>query len=93
MKFILMIESDGYQVCYWDQINELIGPAIAANWDRNKLYNTLSSMGFNIESKELNKAINKIEDDEDSFVILKSNLKNDKKLDTFINDQFTIDEE
>lgn len=91
MKFILLIEEDGYQVNYWDQITDSIGVSIASNWDVNKLYSTLLSKGFNIEKNTLIECINKIENENKQFVVLKSR-QNAIDLDTFINDLFEIDD-
>ena len=89
MKFILLVEEGGYQVRYWDEINNVVGECIAEGWDHKKLYDRLQTRGFNIQKKELEEAI-KIIDDE-PFVVLSSHHKGSLDLDTFINSLFTID--
>jgi len=91
MKFILMVEDDGYQVCYWDQMFDTIGESIATNWDTKKLLKTLQSQGFNITEKTLNNAINKLNENNNHFVTLESHSLNENNLDTFFNDLFEIE--
>jgi hypothetical protein len=93
MKFILMIEDNGYEVRYWDQINDEIGESIASNWDKEKLYKTLNSRGFHIAKKELYKAISTFSESKEPFVVLASHPKSPIDLDTFMNDLFVVDEE
>ena len=85
----MLIEEGGYQVRYWDEINNNIGECIAEAWNHKKLYETLKSKGFNIQKKELEEAITMIE--EEPFVILSSHQKDPMDLDTLINSSFTID--
>lgn len=89
MKFIMLIEESGYQVRFWDEINNNIGECIAEAWGHKKLYETLKSKGFQIQKKELEEAITMIE--EEPFVILSSHQKDPMDLDTFINSSFIID--
>jgi len=89
VKFIMLIEEGGYQVRYWDEINNNIGECIAEAWDHKKLYETLKCKGFNIQKKELEEAIVLIEDE--PFVIFSSHQRDSTDLDTFINSFFTID--
>lgn len=93
MKFILMVEEDGYQVRYWDQINEEIGDSIATNWNVKKLYSQLKEKNFHINKDVLKDAISRLDEGPEPFVILRSEPKSIVNLDTFINDQFTIDGE
>ena len=93
MKFILMVESDGYQVRYWDEMNEEIGESIATSWDFEELYKSLDSKGFEISRKTLEKAMKVVEESDEPFIVLKSKQKTDVSLDTFCNDLFVIDEE
>ena len=92
MKFILILDDGGYQVRYWDQINDQIGESIATNWDKDKLYKTLRSKNFNIDKSNLYRAIDKIDENQEPFVVLKSKFKKNIDLDTFMNNQFFIDE-
>ena len=89
MKFVLLVEEDGYQVRYWDEITNSIGECIAEAWEENKLYERLKSKGFNIKHKDLHQAISIIEDK--PFVVLSSHSNDSIDLDTFINSMFTID--
>lgn len=93
MKFILMIEEDGYQVRYWDQINEEIGDSIGTSWNIKKLYNELKNKGFHISREVLEDAVSRLDNGPEPFVILKSESKSIVNLDSFINDQFKIDGE
>lgn len=93
MKFILLVEEDGYQVRYWDQINEEIGDCIAVDWKPHKLHSKLISKGFNINEKTLKEAVHKLDKGPEPFVVLRSELKSIVNLDTFINDLFVIDNE
>jgi hypothetical protein len=89
MKFIILIEENGYQVRYWDEINNDIGECIAESWDNKNLLQILKSKGFNIKKQELEEAIKAIE--EEPFVILSSQNKDPQDLDTFINSLFKIE--
>lgn len=93
MKFILMVEEDGYQVRYWDQINEEIGESIATAWKSDKLYQKLKDKGFHIHESDLKEAFKRVDKGLEPFVVLKSESKSIVNLDNFINDLFTIDEE
>ena len=93
MKFILMIEEDGYQVRYWDQINEEIGDSIAAEWVVEKLFEKLKNQNFHISLDVLKEAVNRLDNGPEPYVVLKSESKSIVNLDSFINDLFTIDEE
>ena len=92
MKFVLHLEDDGYQMRFWDEINETIGESIATNWDRKKLYEELFNKGFKINKDEFEKAIKILDDVQKPFVVLKSQKK-EIDLDTFLSDLFIIDEE
>ena len=85
----MLVEEGGYQVRYWDEINNKVGECIAEAWDHKKLYERLQSRGFSIKKKELEEAI-KIVDDE-PYVVLSSHHEDSLDLDTFINSLFTID--
>jgi len=91
MKFVLLIEEDGYQVRYWDEITNSIGECIAEAWEYDKLYDRLKTRGFNIKHRDLKEAISMIE--EKPFVVLSSHIDDNIDLDTFINSMFTIDKE
>lgn len=92
MKFVVMIEEDGYQFRYWDEILEEIGDSIATSWNKHTLYEILKNQDFHINQKEFDKAINMI-DEGKSFVILNSNKIDPIDLDTFLNNMFTVDDE
>ena len=89
MKFVMLVEEGGYQVRYWDEINNAVGECIAEAWDHRKLYDRLQSRGFNIQKKELEEAIKIVEDE--PFVVLSSKPRDPMDLDTFINSLFTIE--
>lgn len=91
MKFILMVEEDGYQVRYWDEITEEIGDSIAESWDSKILYNEVQQFGMNIHQEDFMHAYNIIESGEQPFVVLKSSKKEDMSLEIFLNSKFTID--
>lgn len=92
MKFILMVEEDGYQIRFWDEIIEKIGETIASSWDKKKLHETVRLKGMNIKKDELYHAIDLVENHDKSFVVLKSLPKSNVDLDTFLHDEFKIDE-
>ena len=91
MKFILMVEEDGYQVRYWDEITEEIGDSIAESWDSRTLYEGMKQVGMNISHEDFKKAYDIIESGEQPFVVLKSTKKKDMSLEIFLNSQFTLD--
>jgi len=91
MKFVLMVEDEGYQVCYWDQIFDTIGESIAANWDTTKLFKTLQSKGFNISKDTLERAVSKLDEGDSPFITLNSHAINENNLDAFFNDLFEIE--
>lgn len=93
MKFILMIEEDGYQIRYWDQINEEIGDSIASNWDIDKLFEKLKNQNFHISLNVLKEAVERLDRGPEPFVVLKSESLSIVNLDSFINDLFVIDKE
>lgn len=88
-----MVEEDGYQVRYWDQINEEIGDSIATEWNVKKLFNQLKLKGFHISKDILEEAISRLDKGPEPFVALKSESKSIVNLDNFMNDQFLIDGE
>lgn len=90
MKFILLVEDEGYQIRYWNEMTSEIGPTIAESWDKNELYKKLSIKQFHIDKRVFNEAIKEIELEEKPFVVLKSN-ENKDSIDLFIKDTFTID--
>ena len=90
MKFVLIVEEDGYELRYWDEINEEIRDTILAAWDTNEFYKKLIDMDFNISRKTLAKAINLIESGQRDFVVL-SSRKKPGHLDTLHEDYFEIE--
>ena len=93
MKFIMMIEEDGYQVRYWDEITEEIGDSIAESWDPKTLYDNVQLVGMNILHEDFMKAYHIIESGDQPFVVLKSNKKEDMSLEIFLNSQFTVEDD
>lgn len=91
MKFVLLIEENGYELRYWDEINEEIRGSLIAAWDANDLYKKFVAMNFNINKKTLSYAINLIETGQKDFVILTSQAK-PNHLDTLHEDLFEIEE-
>ena len=91
MKFILLIEENGYELRYWDEIEEDIGDSIVTSWDVDFLYRELKIMNFNIAKDVLRKAISLIEGNEKTFVIFGSKTQQGH-LDTLHDDIFTIEE-
>lgn len=92
MKFVMIVEENGYQVRYWDEIQDEIGEVLYESWNEKDLYNGLATQGFHIERDDVKRAIKKIEDGK-SFILLKSEKKGDVDLDTFMNDQFVLVED
>lgn len=90
MKFILLVEDEGYQIRYWNEMTSEIGPTIAESWDKNELYKKLSIKQFHIDKRVFNEAIKEIELEDKPFVVLKSDESKDS-IDLFIKDTFTID--
>jgi len=89
MKFILHIEDTGYQIRFWDEINETMGESIACSWKKNELYSILNSKGFKINKSELINAFKLLDEENKPFVVFTS--QEDESLDTFSNDFFVID--
>jgi hypothetical protein len=91
MKFVLIVEEDGYELRYWDEINEEIRDSVITAWDTNEFYRKLVDMDFNISKKTLAKAVQLIESGRQDFVILASRKK-PGHLDTLHEDYFEIEE-
>lgn len=90
MKFVLLIEEDGYELRYWDEINEEIRDSIVTAWEVKDLYKNLIDMDFNISKKTLTKAIQQIESGIKDYVIFASKKKQGH-LDTLHEDHFEIE--
>ncbi len=90
MKFVLLIEEDGYELRYWDEINEEIRDSIISSWEEDELYKNLVDLDFHISRKTLNKAIKLIESGQQDFVILSSHNK-PNHLDILHEDYFEIE--
>lgn len=90
MKFVLLLEEDGYELRYWDEINEEIRDSIITSWDADDFYRRLVDMEFNIKKKTIVKAMKMIESEEKDYVILAS-VKRPGHLDTLHEDIFEIE--
>ena len=90
MKFILLVEEDGYEFGYWDEINEEIRESIVSEWDVNELHRKLTLMDFKVTKKTLFKAVDLIESEKQDFVILGSKIK-PHHLDTLYEDLLEIE--
>ena len=90
MKFILLIEENGYELRYWDEINEEIRDSIITFWDVDEFYKKLVGFEFNISKKTISNAIRLIESNEQDFIILASKNKQNH-LDTLYEDYFEIE--
>lgn len=91
MKFVLFVEEDGYELRYWDEINEEIRDSVVSpTWDVNVMRRQLVSMEFNIKKRTLQEAIEILESGRNSFVILSSKNK-PNHLDTLHEDVFEIE--
>lgn len=90
MKFILMMEEDGYEFRYWDDIADEIGETIFSSWDRKEFKHRLFDMDFNISKESLERAFNLVDTGERSFVILCSKNK-PNHLDTLHEDVFEVE--
>jgi len=91
MKFILIVEENGYDLRYWDEIEEEVGDSILTSWDVDFFYKELKVMNFNITKDVLKKAIALIEEDVKPFVILSSKTQ-EGHLDTLHEDVFIIED-
>lgn len=91
MKFVLLIEEDGYELRYWDEINEEIRDTIVSGWDINEFYKKCVDIDFNITKKTLNRAVQILEQGEEDFVIFAAHTK-PNHLDTLHEDYFEIEE-
>lgn len=91
MKFVLLVEENGYELRYWDEINEEIRDSVITAWDANGFYKKLVDMEFNVTKKTLSRAFTLIETGQQDFVILKSKNK-PHHLDTLYEDCFEIEE-
>lgn len=90
MKFVLLLEEDGYELRYWDEINEEIRDSIITSWDADDFYKRLVDMEFHIKKKTVERAMKMIESEEKDYVILAS-VKNPGHLDTLYEDSFEIE--
>ena len=90
MKLILIVEENGYELRYWDEITEEVGDSIAASWDVELFHQQLINMNFNISKRVLIEAIRLIEEEKQDFVIFASKNK-PNKLDTLHDDVFIIE--
>lgn len=90
MKFILLVEEDGYELRYWDEITNEIGESIVSSWDKNLFHKKLVNMNFHISKKTLFSAINKIEVEDINYVMLYSKNK-PNHLDTLYEDHFELE--
>ena len=93
MRFVLLVEENGYQVRYWNEMTQEIGSVIASSWDKSDLHKRLASKEIHIEKNVFNEAIKKIELEDKPFVVLKASEKNKNSIDLFIKEAFTIDED
>jgi len=90
MKFVLLMEEDGFELRYWDEITEEIRNSIITTWSMDEFYKELVDREFNISKDILKRAMGLIESGERDFVVLAS--KNKKgHLDTLYEDEFYIE--
>ena len=71
MKFILSIEENGYELRYWDEINEEIGEMLISSWNIREVCNKLSDMNFSLDTRIM-KAIERLLEDR-HFILLCEN--------------------
>lgn len=90
MKFILLLEEDGFELRYWDEINEEIRDSIITSWDADDFYRRLIDMEFHIKKKTVVKAMEMIELENRDYIILASSKK-PGHLDTLHEDFFEIE--
>jgi len=85
-----MMEEDGYEFRYWDDVAEEVGSTIFSSWNKNEFKNKLFDMDFHISKKNLNRAFEMVDTGERSFVILSSKNK-PNHLDTLHEDIFEVE--
>lgn len=68
MKFIFRVEENGYELRFWDEINEEIGDLLVEDWDLHHLHSYLRSVNFHISMKTLERAEKELENG--NFVLL-----------------------
>jgi len=90
MKFVILIEESGYELRYWDEVNEEIRDSIVTCWDKNEFYDKLVEMGFHMSKRVLERVFFLIEDGK-PFVVL-SSVNNLNHLDNLHYDEFVIEE-
>ncbi len=90
MRFIITIEDDGYELRYWNEITEEIGDIIVKSWTQKNFYSELKEKGIKITQKEIRKSFKLLNDENCSFVVLKS--ADDGKIENLSIKIFTIDE-
>lgn len=83
MKFVLLIEENGYQLRYWDQINDEIGSVIFESWDILDIYETAQAKNIYLKKKNLQEAANKL-DNGKIFAVIESKEWYPKSLEEFI---------
>ena len=68
MKFVVTIEEKGYELHYWDEINEEIMNSLTSSWDKHLFCETLERMGLNMSARTFDKIIRLLEFNQ--FVVL-----------------------
>ena len=87
MKFVFMLEENGYEFRYWDEDNSDVGDTLLSNWDVGEFHETLKFMGFHIKKQEIMKALSVLKGR--PFVIFSS--KSEKGPDSLHYDWFEVE--
>jgi hypothetical protein len=87
MKFVFLLEENGYEFRYWDEDTSEIGETLTSNWNIGEFHETLKLMGFQIKKQELTKACELLK--KKTFVLFSSHSGSD--VDTLYYDWFEVD--
>lgn len=88
MKFIVMIEEEGYQLRYWDETKNEIGDSIVSDWNKRTFSQKIENFGINLNGDCLKKIFYRL-DAGKPFVVLVS--KEEDSLIPFDRKEFTVE--
>ncbi len=49
MKFVLSVEENGYELRFWDELNEEVGSLLMCDWDLKRIFKNLQYLNFDIK--------------------------------------------
>ncbi len=91
MRLVFLVEDEGYQVRFWNELTQEIGEVLASSWEHNILLSKLKSSGFSIDRKTVEECIRKIEEEDKPFVVLSKS--DEDSIDIFSKNHFEIEDD